>query len=76
MREAWADSLKSLKIEKVYLHKDEFKLHYPNYASVKFPAIFVEENELAQIITAKDLESKGFREIISLLNKKIVHLHI
>ena len=76
MRKAWKNALKSLKVKKEYLHKDEFKLHYPNYASVKFPAIFLEENELTQIITSKDLKSTDLSQLISLLKEKVVSSRI
>ena len=71
MRKAWRNSLKSLKVKKQYLHKDEFKLHYPNYSSVKFPAIFLEEKELIQIITSKDLENIALSRLIRLLKEEV-----
>ena len=76
MRKAWRNYLESLKIEKDYLHKDEFKLLYPNYASVKLPAIFLAENELTQIITSKDLENTDLSKLISLLQEKGVSSRI
>ncbi len=72
MRKAWKNALKSLKIEKDYLHKDEFKQRYPNYTSVKLPAIFLAENELTQIISSKDLESTDLIQLIGLLREKVV----
>ena len=76
MRKAWKNALKSLKIEKDYLHKDEFKQRYPNYTSVKLPAIFLAENELTQIITSKDLENTDLRQLIRLLQEKGVSSRI
>lgn len=72
MRKAWKNYLKSLNIEKDYLHKDEFREKYPNHPVNEFPAVFLEEKDLELIISSKELKGADLSQLISLLKEKIV----
>ena len=71
MRKGWKNYLGSLKIEKDFLHKDEFKKQFPNYASIELPGIFVQDDELTQIISAKDLKGADLNQLTNLLKDKL-----
>lgn len=70
MRKAWKNYLKSLKIEKDYFHKDEFKKRFP-YVKPQLPAIFLQSDELQLIITAEELKGADLSQLISLLKNQI-----
>jgi len=71
MRKAWKNYMKSLKVEKDYLHKDEFQKRYPNQDSVKLPAVFFEDQDLMQIISSEELKGADLNEFTKLLKMKI-----
>ena len=69
MRDSWKVYLNNLPIEKKFIHRDEFIVQYPDKKNLCLPSVFLQEdNELTQIVTAKDLNQtdlKGLMERIS-----------
>jgi len=76
MRKAWRNYLKSLNIEKDYLHKDEFKKRFPNHANLQLPAVFLLDQDLIQIISSEELKGADLSQLTDILKEKIVSCRI
>lgn len=75
-KEAWGDYLATLPMEKVFLHKNEFRGAYPNEARTELPAIFVEnEDHLSLFMSAEEInKTRDISELINAINQKIPQL--
>jgi len=76
MRKAWKEYLMSLNIEKEYLHKDEFKKLYPAFSTLEFPAVFLQNDSIEQIISAEELKDADLSELTNLLKKHVVSCRV
>ena len=76
MRKAWRSYLKSLNIEKDYLHKDEFRKLYPEHSQTELPAIFLLKEDLKMIISSEELKDADLSQLTSMLKEKIVSCRV
>ncbi len=78
MKTDWRQFLDSLPYEKIFFHKNEFYQRYPQFKSVKLPAIFILSNDNPQeLASAEEINAKkdieGLKDIV---HKKITNLKI
>jgi len=75
-KEEWSEHLTTLPMEKVFLHKDEFRRAYPNETHTELPAIFVENKDvLSSFLSAQEMNKiSSISEMISAINQKLPRL--
>jgi len=75
-KEEWGDYLATLPIEKVFLHKDEFRRAYSKEMRTELPAIFVEDKGVLSVfMTAQEMNKvHSIDELISTINQKLPSL--
>lgn len=70
MEEQWHSYIESLPHDVEFLHRDDFKKRFPEYAEVKLPALFiVDDGQLRVALEAKEIGAvKDIPGLISLTN--------
>lgn len=72
MRKAWSTYLKSIPGGCEFLHKDEFREKYPQHNPLAFPVIYLEKDNVRDIIaTADQLNESDLTQLMSLINKAV-----
>ena len=75
MKKEWKDYINGLKIEKEFLHKNEFQKKY-NMKNIKLPAIFIEKDGISKLlIDEKSINScKEINDLIELIDNKLIEV--
>ncbi len=75
-KEEWSEYLATIPMEKVFLHKDEFRRKYPDEAPTELPAIFVENTGvLSSFISAHEMnKASNIDELVNAINQKLPRL--
>lgn len=71
MKKDWKQFLDSLPYEITFLHRDEFKKHYPD-VKVKLPAILLNDIVVSVLVSAKELNQiKNLDELTQVVAKRL-----
>ena len=73
MKDEWKEFLDTLPLEKEFLHKDEFRIQFPELNNTKLPAVFIfEDNILKTLISANDINAQSnVSELIELMKNNL-----
>ena len=77
MKDEWKKFLSTISLEKEFLHKDEFKIKFPELGSTELPAVFIFEDNIPKIfLSARDInEQKNIDELIQLMKNRLQNTH-
>src|SRR3989344_6096436 len=75
-KEEWSDYLSTVPMEKVFLHKDEFRHAYPKEMHTELPAIFVEDKGVLSVfMTVQEMNKvRSIDELIGAINQKLLSI--
>lgn len=73
MKEEWKKFLRSLEIETVFYHKDEFEKAYPNSEYTTFPIILIQnKSAITQLASATEVNKlENEQQLITLIRNKV-----
>ena len=75
MENDWKQFIKSLKVNVLFLHKDEFKEKYKRGG--KFPSAYIKNDDLKLFVSQEEMNSlKNLNELMDLVKKKMRNLQI
>lgn len=75
MKKEWKDFLGELKLNKVFMHKDEFRKKYPHESRTSLPAVFgIREGSLQTVIGADEFRGIGdLKALKQLVGQRLGH---
>lgn len=73
MKDEWKKFLATIPFEKEFLHKNEFRVRFPELSNIELPVIFTSEGNTTKILlSAKDInEQKNIDELIKLMKNRL-----
>ena len=76
MKSSWKKYLQTIPNEKEFLHRDEFREQYADYADTPLPAIFVKtDSGLRVLVSAKEINTaEELEDMKRLLSQKLSQL--